>query len=354
MGLILWGCAGPQAKQPVVKPKLRTRSVVDTVGFAHLAWQMDSIISRTKKMYGDTIVKCTARQPWKVVISPHDDYTYTAGFYAKALKCVKAKTLILFGVAHKARKFNLENKIIFGTFDQWQAPYGPVKLSSLKGEIISQLPDSLYLIHNDMMAIEHSLEAMIPFLQYFNKEIEIVPILVPYMPYRRMMEIAAPLALAIETTVQKHGLRWGKDFAIVISTDAVHYGDKEWGGKNFARFGTDSEGTEKAVAYEHEIINNCLTGRLNPVKIERFTKYTVDSTDFRKYIWTWCGRYSVPMGLATAFELGRLENHQLTGTFLGYGNSIDHPHLNVKDLRMGITGIAERRHWVGYAAIGYR
>lgn len=42
------------------------------------------------------------------------------------------------------------------------------------------------------------------------------------------------------------GLEWGRDFCIVISTDAVHYGDKEWGGKNYAPYGTDSAGYAKA------------------------------------------------------------------------------------------------------------
>lgn len=34
--------------------------------------------------------------------------------------------------------------------------------------------------------------------------------------------------------------------------------------------------------------------------------------------------------------------------------SITQPHLNVDDLGMGRTAIASPRHWVGYAAVGFR
>jgi MEMO1 family protein len=39
---------------------------------------------------------------------------------------------------------------------------------------------------------------------------------------------------------------------------------------------------------------------------------------------------------------------------LGYETSISHKELPVNDLRMGKTAIATLKHWVGYAAVGYR
>ena len=106
--------------------------------------------------------------------------------------------------------------------------------------------------------------------------------------------------------------------------------------------------------HEYEIINNCLVGDIRPEKVEKFTQYTVQEQDFRKYKWTWCGRYSVPFGLLTAYYLQGEENTKLQGYFLGYGNSLDYPHIKVSDLRMGTTAIANQHHWVGYAAVGYR
>jgi hypothetical protein len=57
---------------------------------------------------------------------------------------------------------------------------------------------------------------------------------------------------------------------LLISSDAVHYGDEEWGGNNYAPYGTDSTGNAQAVAHELEIIRTCFTGALTQEKIERF------------------------------------------------------------------------------------
>ena len=169
-----------------------------------------------------------------------------------------------------------------------------------------------------------------------------------------MKEIAVPLASAIKKCTIEKGLIWGKDFAIVISTDAVHYGDEDWGGKNFAFFGTDSAGYSNTVAHEREIMDT-LSGKLNPGKVKTFCDFTVQKKDFREYKWTWCGRYSVPMGMLTAFELNNaIESLPLDGKVIGYSNSINHPAIKVDDLRMGKTAPANMHHWVGYAALAFK
>ncbi len=354
--LIMGGCS----QKNEIKPKHTTRGLVDTVGFAHRAWQMDSLMQRIERLQKDSLRAATKRAGitsqtrWKVAICPHDDYGYVGYLYPAVLQGVKAKTIILFGVAHKARKLHLENQIIFDTYPSWHGPYGPIKVSPVREEIEKQLPKWSYQINDSMQTIEHSVEAILPFLQYFGRDREIVSILVPYMPFSQMQKIAQPLAAAIASVAKKHGWQWGKDFAIVISTDAVHYGDKDWGGSNFAFYGADSNGYRKAVDHEYEIIHQCLTGPLQENRIRKFTEYTVDKNDFHKYIWTWCGRYSVPMGLLTAYDLSKILNEPLTGHLVGYANSISHPPLPVKDLHMGFTAPANIHHWVGYAAIGYK
>jgi predicted class III extradiol MEMO1 family dioxygenase len=44
-----------------------------------------------------------------------------------------------------------------------ESPYGDLKVSDLNAEIMERLPKS-YVVHNDMQELEHSLEAIIPFL----------------------------------------------------------------------------------------------------------------------------------------------------------------------------------------------
>ncbi|HUX52895.1 MAG TPA: AmmeMemoRadiSam system protein B [Williamwhitmania sp.] len=333
------------------------RPVVDTVGFAHLDWQTDSVIVRTEETYASELQKVgmDSTTAWRLAICPHDDYTYVGWLYPALLKNIKAKTVIIFGVAHKAKHFNLADKLVFDSYPAWHGPYGNINPSPLREEIMKALPNNTYLVHDSLQTVEHSVESMLPFLQHYNPNVEIVSILVPYMSFSRMQEIAQPLAEAINQSMKKHNLKWGKDVALLITTDAVHYGDQDWGGKNYAPYGTDSLGYQKAVAHEHVIIDSSLTGTLTIDRAKRFFDYTVDPTDYHEYRWTWCGRYSVPMGLLTAQQLQQLTGEaKLNGELIGYANSIDHKPLPVKDLRMGKTAIATMHHWVGYAAVGYR
>jgi len=335
-------------KQNTTNDDLHVRHVVDTIGFAQYEWQMDSILARMD-------YTASSEHTWRVAITPHDDYAYVGDLYPRILNGIKAHTVILFGVAHKARDFNLEDKIIFDSFDAWNAPYGKVKVSGIRNDIIQSLSDSLFIVHDKMHQAEHSLEAIIPFLQKNIPDLEIIPVLVPYMSYQKMQQIAEPFSVALKKVMQESELHWGENLAIVISTDAVHYGDKDWGGKNYAPFGTDSIGIKKTKDFELEIIHNCLMGQITPSKIKSFVKYTVQEDNYKEYKWTWCGRYAVPFGLLTVNHLSQnLEANAINGEFIGYSTSIDREKLIVYDLNMGTTAPANKHHFVGYAAVGYK
>ncbi|NOY36213.1 MAG: AmmeMemoRadiSam system protein B [Chlorobi bacterium] len=342
--------------QPTSDKDMRVRQLVDTVGFAQYDWQMDSLFARIERYRGDSLARWTNKDfSWRMCISPHDDYTYAGWLYPAVLSHVKAPVVLMFGVAHKARLLNLQDKIVTGTYPAWKGIYGNIRVSPLRNEIFNRLDSSLYVVNDSMITIEHSLEALLPFLQYYNRRIEIIPVLVPYMDYYRMDEISRKFADALRAVMESHHLTWGKDLAIVISTDAVHYGDEDWGGKNYAVYGTDSAGTADARKHEFEIIKNCLTGPVLQTKAKLFTQYTVRDDDYKIYKWTWCGRYSVPFGLLTGFHLQQaLEAPPLGGILIGYASSIDHTPIPVDDIRMGITAPANNHHWVGYTAVGYK
>jgi MEMO1 family protein len=331
------------------KESTRTRNLVDTIGFAQYGWQMDSLVARISE--ND---KTPATETWKAVICPHDDYAYAGGLYYKTLKGIKAKTVVLIGVAHKARLFNLQDKIVFGSFDEWKSTKGNVKVSPLRSELLNLLSKDNYVVHDSMMQMEHSLESITTFLQYLNKDVETIPLLVPYMRFDDMLAYSRDLSLVLQEIMDKHNLKYGQDIAIVVSNDAIHYGDEDWGGDNLAPMGTDEKGTANVKAKELEIINNCLVDDVTIDKLKLFNEYTVDPNDYKKYKWTWCGRYSVPFGLMVANELNKLYlNTALKGTLLDYRSSYHNPHIKVNDLGMGLTAPANIHHWVGYAGIGY-
>ena len=116
------------------------------------------------------------------------------------------------------------------------------------------------------------------------------------------------------------------------------------------------EGYVKVLAHEQQIMRDCFDGDLRPDKIERFTHYTLADHDHREYKWTWCGRYSVPFGLLTAWHLEQVRAAPpLAGTILGYATSLGDQVIKVDDLDgMGVTAEATLHHWVGYAAVGFR
>ncbi len=327
-----------------------SRPVIDTVGFAWRDMQMDSIVSRLNERVGDI-----NEEEWLAAIAPHDDYKYAGEVTLSTLTGVKAKTVILFGVAHKAKTFGLEDKLVFGSFSHWDAPYGRIPVSQMRDEILKRLPDDEWLVHDSMMMAEQSLEALNPFLQRQNVGLQIIPVLVPYMSYDRMTEISQNLSSVIMEIMKERGMEFGKDIAIVISNDAVHYGDLEWGGKDMAPYGSDEEGNRKALSYEKEIIDNSLVGDISIKKIKKFVNYTVQKSDYHEYKWTWCGRYSIPLGLMTANKISAsLLGKPLSGQLLHYATSIDHDLFPVEDLGMGVTAPANSRHWVGYVGIGYK
>jgi AmmeMemoRadiSam system protein B len=341
---------------------LNRRGLADTVGFAHLECQIEAIVQRIAAQDGAKLERIlednsvAAGDRWRMAIAPHDDYAYAGLMYPLALRNVAASVVVIFGVAHKARQLGLEDQLIFDSFTHWAGPYGDIAVSPLRERVMNTLPEGSYRVSDEMQSIEHSVEAKLPFLQHYNRAVEFVPILVPPMSLARMNELASQLARAIALIMDEEHLEWGSDLALVSSTDAVHYGDEGWGGKNFAVYGADAGGYAKALAHERQILLDCFDGDLRPDKIERFTRYTLADHDHREYKWTWCGRYSVPFGLLTAWHVQQLRGAlPLAGTVLGYTTSLEGQRIKVDDLAgMGVTATATLRHWVGYAAVGFR
>lgn len=346
-----------QKEQPVV----RLRGLTDTVGYAHTAEQMDSLIARIDRLYGKDrkavfdFLEITPDFTWQAVICPHDDYSYAGDLYPYVMENLSASTVILFGVAHRARKFGVADQIVFDSFTHWRGPYGDIPVSPIREELMRQLPGDMYQVNDSLQQVEHSVEGLLPFLQYYHRKIEIVSILVPYMNYQTMQRISRELAVAIHRIMRERNWNWGKDIALAISNDCVHYGDRDWGGKNYAPFGADSAGYRAAANRDLDIIRECLIDHLHPQRIQRFVDYTVKKENYREYAWTWCGRYSVPFGLLTAYHLQNVmqSKRHLIGRMLRYSTSLMHPPIPVKDLGMGVTAPANIHHWVGYVAIGY-
>lgn len=74
-------------------------------------------------------------------VSPHDEYAYAQRVYVHAFPCLKTRHVFLVGVAHKAREYpECEGRLVFEAFDAWRGPYGPVRISSLRQDLLRTLP----------------------------------------------------------------------------------------------------------------------------------------------------------------------------------------------------------------------
>ena len=337
------------------------RGLKDTVGFAVSAPEMNLAVRLSKeketKRLAENALKYGLKRGSHYIagISPHDDYIYAGPVYIHLFPYIKARRVVIFGVSHYARNWHIENKLIFDSFKKWRSPYGTVPVSGLREEILAKLPKDDYIVSNPMQAEEHSVEALVPWLHYFNRKVEIVPIVVPYMGWGRLDSLAADLSGVMADIIKAHHWKLGKDIAFLISNDCSHYGDQLWGHDDLAPFGVGCEGLKKGTARDLSIAKETLCGELTADKAYSFYSRVLDPNDYHKYRVTWCGRFAVSFGTDALAHLMRNLGHKpLVGEFLRYGDSVELGELDVRKVGLGVTAPANLHHWVGYVSIGYK
>ncbi len=347
-------------RPPEAAPLSTIRIQKDTVGYATRPDQVEALVRIVDSLEAGRYVSNAAgfppmaKSPMIGAICPHDDYLYAGRGYVHVMREVKAPRVILFGVSHTARRRGIQDKLVFDDFSAWRSAYGNCPVSPMREEIAAALPAGLVLVNDTIHSEEHSLEGFVPILQHYVPKVEIVPILVTRMNGGNFDAAADALAASISNIMKEHGWRLGTDVAILVSADCVHYGDEEWGGRDYAPFGTGEEGYEKGVAQDRLVIRSSLAGTLSRERIGVF-RDMVESGDFQQpYKITWCGVYSIPFGLSVLDRLAAREGRTAPeGFMLVYGTSVDPPNLPLAHTGLGVTAIATLRHWVGYTAIGY-
>ncbi len=343
-----------QHNAKLFSPKIR--GLQDTVGFSSKPNQIEAIVAQSEQLEAPAL-KVNQEKfntfRWIAGICPHDDHLLAGRVYIHLFQNFRAKKYIIFGVAHKAANWGAENVLIFDNFVKWQGPFGQIKVSSLREEILLGLSKEYYTVNNDWQAAEHSVEGIVPFIQYYQRDAEIVSILVPYMNWNQIEQISKHLADVLAQIIQRHQWKLGDDLAFICSNDGDHYGDQEWGGRNLAPFGADEQGYLKATQQDSSLINEQLTGKITSQKLSSFCERVWGEKDLKEYKIRWCGRFAIPLGLNTVNLLKmKLTNASLTGYLLRYDTSYHLGKLPL-DIGLGTTAPNHLRHWVGYSAIGY-
>jgi AmmeMemoRadiSam system protein B len=327
------------------------RGQQDAVGFASKAeqmarvWELSATPPAPDKL-GDAPPPGVAG-----VICAHDDYIYAGRVYRQVLPLVTAKTVILVGVFHKYRRFGAHDVLVFDSYRAWRSPDGDVPVSPVREEILGHLPKGDFARDNTAHDSEHSLEALVFWLRHERADLRIVPIIIPAMGFPRMQELAGHLATALADVMTSHNWRFGRDVAVVISSDAVHYGADF----NYTPYGEGGvEAYVKACDKDRSLLTGPLAGAVTSQKVEQFFSTCVNPEEPSQYRLTWCGRFAIPLGMLllerTTAALGLPTP---VGHPIAYGTSISSPELSVKDIGLGETAQSNLYHFVGYPAVAY-
>ena len=325
-----------------------TRGRIDSLGYAVRAEQMAKVWEVSAGTAGLDSFAPAPPPGVAAVICPHDDFSFAGRVYRRVMPLVTAKTVVLIGVFHGYRKFGEHDRLVFDSYRAWTAPDGEVPVSSLRESLLARLPHAEWVQDTAAHDAEHSLEPLVCWLRHRNADVEIVPIIVPGASFERLREIAQDLAAALSAEMQARGWALGRDLAIAISTDGVHYGP-DFNQTLFGEGGVDAY--EKATAKDRELMLS-LGGPLTVPGIRALFETFVDPQHPDTYRWTWCGRLAIPLGLLTLENLTR-ENGGAIGHPLVYATSISGPELPLREAGMQPTSPANLYHFVGYPSAAF-
>jgi AmmeMemoRadiSam system protein B len=326
----------------------RLRGQRDTVGYASTAEQMQKTWDLSAE---GPVPDRLGPSPAPGVIgalAPHDDYLYAGRVYRTVLPLVTAKTVILIGVFHQYRKYRVRDRIVFDPYEAWRAPDGPVAISGIREELLAAMPPDDASRDAAAHDAEHSIEAEVYWLRHANPSVEIVPILAPAARFERLEEIAARLGDALAASMKKREWKLGKDVAIVISADAVHYGPDF----HHVPFGDGGvEAYTKATARDRELLTGPIAGPESVEKIRAIYGTFVDPAAPDTYRVSWCGRFSIPFGMLALRQTAKaLGLGAPLGMPLAYATSVGAPELHVREVGLGETAPANLYHFVGFPA----
>ncbi len=317
------------------------RPIRDNVGFCWDSIQMNRLINHLKTIDRARV----ATSHIVAAISPHDDYLYAARVYYPLYRVLRAKEVVIFGVTHGTVRPEIgdpHNIIILDNFEFWHGPDHNISISPLRELIKSGLDTACFIVSNKAHALEHSIEALLPFLQYYNPDIKITPIMVTQMSFGRMDTISDQLSTIIADYMKQNHLIPGKDIAFLMSSDADHYG-RDF---NNIPFGEDAKAHEEATDQDRRIAHQHFDGILTPQIIN-------DLTIQLKNV-VWCGKYSVPFGLITTEKvIEKSTGKILVGKLLRYSDSYTEGVLPLKNTGMGTTAPASYKHWCGWLSAAF-
>ena len=151
----------------------------------------------------------------KAIVAPHAGYVYSGAVAGVAYAQVEVpETVIILGPSHTG----VGSPAAVMTAGTWSMPMGTVPISEDLAALMVELSD---YFEDDASAhtYEHSLEVQIPFLQYRQPKLSIVPVCLKNLSFSVCKDIGSTIAEAVKQA--------GKPVLLVASTDMTHYESQE-------------------------------------------------------------------------------------------------------------------------------
>ncbi len=326
------------------------RPVRDDIGFCWQRPQMERLMGLLAEAQGAKPVA----DGMVAAISPHDDYLYAGRVYYPLFKNLRAREAVIFGVTHGTVRKEIgdpKGVLILDEYANWAGLSGTVAISPLRERLKRELDRDDFIVSNQAQSLEHSIEALVPWLQFTNPGIRITPIMVTAMPFERMEELAGRLAEVLAAYIQESRLQLGRDIVFLISADANHYG-RDF---NNIPFGEDEKAHAQGTEQDRRFAGELVEGPLSDEKIRKLTRELWGDTylDYRNTYW--CGKYDIPFGLlAIRRTVQKTTGQGLKGELLRYSDTYSDGVLPLNKAGIGITAPYSLRHWVGFFSAGFR
>jgi AmmeMemoRadiSam system protein B/AmmeMemoRadiSam system protein A len=171
--------------------------------------------AKLREMIRGMVDKKAAKEEVIGLVSPHAGYIYSGPVAGAAISRVRFKdTFIILGPNHTG----MGKPLSIMTEGTWETPLGPVEIDS---ELAGRILAGSQHLQEDARAhqFEHSIEVQVPFLQYFKKDVRIVPITLSYADAATYKEIGREIARAVKDAK--------KEVVIIASSDMTHYEPQE-------------------------------------------------------------------------------------------------------------------------------
>ncbi|MGB9667539.1 MAG: AmmeMemoRadiSam system protein B [Thermosulfidibacteraceae bacterium] len=145
------------------------------------------------------------------VISPHAGYVYSGYVAAETIANVLIpRDLIILGPNHTG----LGAPLSIMAEGVWITPFGEIPINE---ELAQKILEKSRYLENDSLAHigEHSIEVQLPIIQYFRRDVTLVPIVVGTKNLEKLNDLANAITNAVK--------EYGRDVLLISSTDFTHY-----------------------------------------------------------------------------------------------------------------------------------